>query len=134
MKLEEYKAEKMKDSEFVSVFEEIQPELMAIRVGMSKEYEKVCLNALNTVLKEYVPTTWYSVGGAKESAACLEEEGGWIVYDFERGNRFSISKHDNIIEACLDLVRRVGGKEQAARLIDDFLSMVIGKTNGDEPA
>ena len=89
-------------------------------------YEKICLNAVDAVLQKYTHTTWYSIGRAKESAACIEEEDhGWVVYDYERGNRFDINSYDNIVEACLDLIRRVGGKAQSAKLIDIFLSDVI---------
>jgi len=91
-----------------------------------KAYERTCLSALGAVLKEHVPATWYSIGAAKESAACMEEEPpGWVVYDYERGNRFGIDRCDNVVEACLDLIRRVGGKAQSAKLIDVFLTDVI---------
>lgn len=91
-----------------------------------KAYEKTCLNAVDAVLRDYVPSTCYSIGSAKESAACIEKENsGWVVYDYERGNRFDINSYDNIVEACLDLIRRVGGKAQSAKLIDIFLSDVI---------
>lgn len=76
-----------------------------------KAYERTCLSALHAVLKAHVPTTWYSIGKSQESAACMEEEPpGWVVYDYERGNRFGVSRYEDVIEACHELMHRVGGE------------------------
>ena len=87
-----------------------------------KAYERTCLSALGAVLKEHVPTPWYSIGKSQESAACIEEDHGWVVYDFERGNRFSIARYEDAMAACHDLMHRVGG-DWADEFVDTFWQM-----------
>lgn len=94
---------------------------------MVKEKEQICLEAVSQVLRDNFSDGYFSIGGPKECAACLEKSvGEWKVYCVERGNEFDVKSHHNVVEACVDLIVRIGINDDPEDLIDRFYSLIIG--------
>ena len=94
---------------------------------MTKEKEQICLEAVSQVLRDNFDDGIFSIGGLKECAACLERfEDGWKVCCVERGNEFDVESHHNVVEACVDLIVRIGINDDPEDLIDQFYSLIIG--------
>ena len=93
---------------------------------MDKKQEEVCINAANEVLSSSFSRTCFSTNGAKESAACLEKENdSWIVYGYERGNRFSVAVFQNIVDACVELIRRIAINNNYENVLEKFYAMIV---------
>lgn len=96
---------------------------------MVKEKEDICLKAVNKVLSAEFDPNSFSTKGSKESAACIEKKAqAWEVYGYERGNKFQVSVFRNVVDACLELIRRIGMNRNLDDLIDQFYSEIIGKS------
>ena len=95
---------------------------------MVREKEELCVTVVEKVLRSVFGTHGFSVNGPQESAACLERsDSGWCVYNYERGQEFSYSNFSNVVEACLDLLRRMTPNADVLKELNDmFLSEIIG--------
>ena len=95
---------------------------------MVKEKEQICINAVSKILCDNYGIDYFSVNGPKECAACMEESvDGWMVYCVERGNRFDVKRHYNVVDACVDLITRLGINDNLKDLIEQFYSSIIGE-------
>ena len=93
---------------------------------MVKEKEQICLEAVSQVRRDNFGADYFSVVGPKECAACLERSAdGWKVYCVERGNEFDAKSHHNLVEACVDLIARLGINDGPEDLVDQFYSLII---------
>lgn len=104
---------------------------------MTKEKEQICLEAVSQVLRDNFGEGYFSIGRPKECAACLERSAdGWKVCCVERGNEFDVKIHHNVVDACADLIVRIGINDDPEDLIDQFYSLIIegGDVNLTPPA
>lgn len=93
---------------------------------MIKEKEQICLSAVSQILREHYGDGFFLIGGPKECAACLERSADkWKVYCVERGNKFDVKSHRNVVFACVDLILRLGINDDPEDLIDQFFSAII---------
>lgn len=75
---------------------------------MSESKELICINILNSLLKENFTADEYSLDGPKESAVCLEKANlSWRVYDKEKNSRNDERIFSNVVEACLEMIERL---------------------------
>ena len=76
---------------------------------MVEAKEVVCQRALEKTLSEEFPKSNYSVDGYQEEAICLQRQGasGWIVYAGIRNNKEECETYDNVVEACLGMIRKI---------------------------
>lgn len=87
----------------------------------------VRIDCLKKVLCESnIPPHYYNVNGFCDETICLELSGKyWIVYHGERGNKYEITEHTNLNEACIDMLKRLSPDcETSEKLIDKFHNSV----------
>lgn len=82
---------------------------------MSEFYESIMEGLTEAVIIEKfrkkmkslgVPECYYSLDGPKEEAMCVERaEDGWIVYTYERGNKYDALTYETLGEALNFVVR-----------------------------
>ncbi len=90
--------------------------------------EANCLEALREVCSEHFEEDEYSLGGPKESAVCLEKVSNeWSVYEKEKNSRNDTYLYDNIVEACLDMLRRLSLASDYKAIKDAFFDRIIGQ-------
>jgi hypothetical protein len=66
------------------------------------------LDALQKVLEKRYPASAYSMNGYQECAVCIQsEDGKWVVYNAERGNRYEEIVCDTVLKACLEFIRKL---------------------------
>lgn len=95
---------------------------------MTVSKEEICLAALSDICRSNFEQDEYSLHGAKESAVCIEKGAqGWSVYESERNSRNDTRLYDNIVEAGLDLLRRLSDSVNYNNLKDLFLDTIIGQ-------
>lgn len=95
---------------------------------MVEEKEVVCQRALEKALSEEFPKSNYSVNGYKEEAICLQKQRDsvWIVYVGIRNNKEECEKYDNVVEACLGMIRKICcGNDLTKDLSNSFLNMIV---------
>ncbi|MBO4373469.1 MAG: hypothetical protein J5829_00010 [Lachnospiraceae bacterium] len=88
--------------------------------------EESCVRALQEICSEHFNEDEYSLGGPKECAVCLEKVSNeWSVYEKEKNSRNDSYLYDNIVEACLDLLRRLSLANEYKALKDAFFERII---------
>ncbi len=88
--------------------------------------EENCLKALQEICSNNFNEDEYSLNGSSENAVCLEKTvNGWTVYEKEKNSRNDSFLYDNIVEACLDFLRRLSMKKDYKVLKDDFFDRII---------
>ena len=66
------------------------------------------LEALERVMSNRYSNKMYHIGGYQEAAVCMQSDAdGWIVYNGERGNKYSVVTCDTILKACLEFIRKM---------------------------
>lgn len=69
---------------------------------------KTYIDALQEVLSKHYEKDEYSLDGYQECAVCLSyNEDGWVVYDGERGARNNPVYCDTIVQACMQVIRKL---------------------------
>jgi hypothetical protein len=59
------------------------------------------MQLLSVLDEKGVPSSYYSIKGAKEDRVCLDsKEGKWVVFYIERGNKDILGEFDTEDEAC----------------------------------
>ena len=54
------------------------------------------------------PESYYNIGSYKEGALCIvSENGNWIVFEGERGQRYNLKTFDNECDACLYFMEKM---------------------------
>ena len=91
--------------------------------------EKVCLKALQQICEANFPQDEYSLNGAKECAVCLEKTiNGWTVYEKEKNSRNDTYLYDNVIDASMDLLKRLSTASKYSELKNIYYNAIISKT------
>lgn len=69
--------------------------------------EAVAIERFKKKMKDLgVPEYYWSLGGPKEQAVCVEKaDGGWQVYVYERGNKYDALMYEHLEEALKFVVR-----------------------------
>ena len=66
------------------------------------------IDALKKVLEKRYSDSTYSLNGYQECAICIQSENGhWVVYSGERGNRYDEVICDTVLKACLEFIRKL---------------------------
>ena len=95
---------------------------------MTLSKEELCISALDKICKSNFEPDEFSLHGPKESAVCMEKTtDGWSVYESERNSHNDMHLYDNIVEAGLDLLRRLSTSVNYNNLKDAFLEAIIGQ-------
>ena len=93
---------------------------------MNAMKEESCIRALQDICSKHFREDEYSLDGPKESAVCLEKVSNeWNVYEKEKTSRNDSYLYDNIVEACLDLLRRLCLASEYKSLKDTFFESII---------
>ena len=84
------------------------------------------LDALRRVLEKRFPASDYSMNGYQECAVCIQsEDGRWVVYSAERGNRYDEVVCDTVLKACLEFIRKLTHRtEDIAMMENELLSNI----------
>lgn len=92
---------------------------------MSENKENVCLKALEDMLKQSFDKDEYSLGDVKESAVCLVKNGkSWEVFEKEKNSRNDLASYNNIVEACIEMIRRMY-LSRSEKYIEEFLEHIV---------
>lgn len=69
-----------------------------------------------------IPESYYSIGGYKEGATCMQKVGKvYVVYDAERAKRYGNKECENELEACKEIIRRIAkNNEDFEILMQEF--------------
>lgn len=95
---------------------------------MTVTKEEMCISALNKICSENFEQDEFCLHGAKESAVCLEKSSaGWSVYESERNSHNDTHLYDNIVEAGLDLLRRLCTAMEYNNIKNAFFDAIIGQ-------
>ncbi len=89
------------------------------------ELEKVYLEKLNNTLKKHFAEAHYSFSKRHDAVCLIKEDGNWKVFYSERGADFNVSYHDNIMEACIEMIRRLAEKDEESDIINEFLEICV---------
>ena len=96
---------------------------------MVEQKELNCQKAVGMVLDGKYQPAYYSIGKYREDALCLQQEsnGKWSTYIGFRRQRKLPEVYDNVVDACLSLIRRLskGNDEETLELSDNFLNLII---------
>lgn len=95
---------------------------------MVKEKEMICKNVLERVLKTEFSSNMFSLDGYAEDSVCLnKEDSAWEVYIGTRGNKNELEQYDNIISACLAVIKLLTPCNESLRagLNDMFANAMI---------
>ncbi|MBQ9503375.1 MAG: hypothetical protein IJU93_00020 [Lachnospiraceae bacterium] len=88
--------------------------------------EENCMKALQEICSDNFNDDEYSLNGSAESAVCLEKTtDGWMVYEKEKNSKNDTFFYDNIVEACLDFLRRLSMEKNYRALKDVFFDRII---------
>ena len=88
--------------------------------------EESCIKALSEICSKHFRKDEYSINGPGECAVCLEKVSGeWSVYEKEKNSRNDSFLYDNIVEACLDFLRRLSPAADYKALKDAFFEKII---------
>jgi hypothetical protein len=80
------------------------------------------LDALEDVLSKRFSYEEYCLYGYQECAVCLQpDDGKWIVYCGERGNRYNEVKCDTVLMACLNVIRKLTHKTEDISAMENEL-------------
>ena len=95
---------------------------------MTVTNEERCIKILNEICKEHFDQDEYSLRGPKESAVCLEKtSSGWNVYENERNSHNDSFLFDNVIEAGLDLLKRLSDTVDYNVLKNQFFDAILSQ-------
>lgn len=95
---------------------------------MTVSKEELCLSALDRICKTNFDQDEFCLQGSKECAVCMEKTSeGWSVYESECNSRNDMHLYDNIVEAGLDMLRRLSTSVNYNNLKDAFLDAIIGQ-------
>ena len=84
------------------------------------------MKALQEICSDNFKDDEYSLNGSAESAVCIEKTtDGWTVYEKEKNSRNDTFLYDNIVEACLDFLRRLSMEKDYRTLKDVFFDRII---------
>ena len=90
--------------------------------------EDICISALYEICANNFSKDEYSLNGPKESAVCLEKvSAGWNVYEKEKNSRNDTFLFDNVVEACLDFLRRLSSISEYKQLKETFFDAIIAQ-------
>lgn len=88
--------------------------------------KEVYLEALECVVSKRYSKRMYNIGGYQESAICLQlDTEGWSVYNGERGNRYDEVKCENILDACLEFIRRFTHEKDEIGIMENELYKIV---------
>ncbi len=89
--------------------------------------EKV-ISALEEVVKKRFPVEQFCVSGYQEEAICLQyEDGYWIIFIGERGNRYNMVKCDTVLLASLEFIRKLTSRKEDISEMESELVQIIAK-------
>ena len=93
--------------------------IYSAEIEISTIKDLFCLRVLKDVLKlAEIPLGYYSINSYSEDAVCIEYlDGDWIVYNGERENKYNISKFNNVVNACRELISRLSDTEKEKQYI-----------------
>lgn len=87
--------------------------------------EQICIDELKKILECYDDDE-YSLNGKKDSAVCLEHNGNyWMVYESERNSNRRLKEYNNIVEACLDMIKRMSYGDDILIMTNKFLDAIM---------
>ena len=85
------------------------------------------LEALEMVISKRYSRKMYNIGGYQEAAICLQSDnGGWSVYNGERGNRYAENKCDTVLKACLEFIRKFSHRVEDISSMESELIAILG--------
>ena len=98
---------------------------------MFKYSETSCIATVEDILGNQFSSSWFSTNGPKESAVCIEKQNdeNWIVYNYERGQKFQINHYSNVLDACIELIKRVSVNNSSESLIEKFIKKCSDKNS-----
>lgn len=88
------------------------------------------LMALEEVVSKRYSSRMYNIGGYQEAAICLQSDvnnGGWIVYNGERGNKYNIVSCNTILKACLEFIRKFTHRVEDISAMENELLNILMK-------
>ncbi len=89
---------------------------------------RLYLKALKNVISKRYPISEYCIGGYQESAVCIRhEDNSWIVYNGERGNRYSEVRCDTVLQGCLEFFRRFTNSAEELAVMEEELVVEYAK-------
>lgn len=88
--------------------------------------EEKCIKVIRELFEKMYSEDEYSLNGPKDSAVCIEKVNtGWVVYECEKSSRRDLKEYNNVVEACLDMIKRMAYDEQIQKNTDDFLDAIM---------
>ena len=95
---------------------------------MNASKEEFCIAELGKICEGDFKTDKYSLDGPKECAVCIEKSRrGWGVYEKEKNSYNDSCLFDNVVEACLDFLKRMSPASDYKRLKWEFLDSIIAQ-------
>lgn len=93
---------------------------------MDRVNENICINTLNEVLENNGLRGYYSLHGYAEQACCLEKhDNTWEVFGGERGNHYDSTIYNDVLGACMEMLRRLATHRDLEILENQFVELLI---------
>ncbi len=88
--------------------------------------DSACIATLKTILEKNVNSSIYSIYSFRDEAFCLEEDGdNYITYVGEKGNKFDIEVHSDVIDACKTMISNVSDSdEEENKILSEFMEKI----------
>ena len=87
--------------------------------------DEIYIKELSKVLVEFDKSE-YSLNGEKDSAICLDcINNEWVVYECEHVAKRDLKTYNNIVEASLEMIRRLANEDDINRLTNSFLDAIM---------
>ena len=95
---------------------------------MNGSKEELCIVELRKICEGNFESDEYSLNGPKECAVSIEKSrGGWSVYEKEKNSYNDSCLFDNVVEACLDFLKRMSPASEYKKMKWEFLDSIIAQ-------
>ena len=95
---------------------------------VTKDY----ISALEQVLSRRYDRNEFCLDGYQECSVCLQYDNGkWVVFDAERGNRYDEVFCITVLEACLNVIRKMTHQAEDISSMERELIVLLKSETGD---
>ncbi len=90
--------------------------------------EKFCIKCLGDVLSKHYPKFRYCLNDRNcgEMAVCMYKDNKmYRVFYKERNIEEDVASFDNVIEASIEVIRRLSGIDSPDELLEEYFSLIV---------
>ena len=94
-----------------------------------EEPERKMFNILQRILDRYgVPRFYYFLGKDVEGATCIQNDGSWLIYNYERRKQRDCMRCMSFKSVCFEVLRRMAKSQEDYRMLNNAFRRECMKT------